>query len=100
MVRSQSLLKDLRWLGRKHERLLLKEALRRLEQDPLASTRNMKDLRPNPVAQRELRLFGQYRLFFNVDPAENAVTLVRAGRKRGSRLFMRGETAPLGYLMA
>jgi mRNA-degrading endonuclease RelE of RelBE toxin-antitoxin system len=100
VVRSQTLLKDLRWLGRKHERLLLKEALRRLEQDPLASTRNMKDLRPNPVAQRELRLFGQYRLFFNVDPADHAVTLVRAGRKRGSRLFMRGETARLSYQLA
>lgn len=91
VVRSRFLLEDLRWLGRKQQRLLLKEALRRLEQDPLASTRNMKDLRPNALAQRELRLFGKYRLFYNVDPAENAVTLVRAGRKRGSQLFMRGE---------
>ncbi len=81
-------------MGRKQERLLLREALRRFEQDPLASTRNMKELRPNTLAQRELRILGKYRLFYNVDPGENAVTLVRAGKKRGSRLFMHGGDGP------
>ena len=48
----------------------------------------MKTLRPNPVAQRELRLRGRYRVLFNVDPTTRAVTLVLVGEKRGGALFV------------
>jgi len=47
---------DLRWFGKKDGRILLKEVEQRLPADPLTVTQNMKTLRPNPVAQRELRL--------------------------------------------
>lgn len=87
----ESVIDDLRSLGRKEGRRLIKEAEQRLSADPLAETRNLKTLRPNPVAQRELRLFGRYRILFNVEPAESIVTIVLAGEKRGSSLFVRGE---------
>ncbi|HVA46974.1 MAG TPA: hypothetical protein VNH11_11455 [Pirellulales bacterium] len=87
----ESVIDDLRWLGRKHGRLLLKEAERRLSVDPLAEARNMKTLRPNPVAQRELRLSGKYRILFNVDPADEIVTIVLVGEKRGDALIVQGE---------
>ncbi len=87
----ESVIGDLRWFGRKDGRLLLKTATERLTADPLAATRQLKTLRPNPVAQRELRLFGKYRVLFNVDPGAEVVTIVLVGEKRGETLLVQGE---------
>jgi mRNA-degrading endonuclease RelE of RelBE toxin-antitoxin system len=87
----ESVIKDLRWFGRRDSRLLLDTAVERLTADPLAETRHLKTLRPNPVAQRELRLFGKYRVLFNVDAAAEVVTIVLMGEKRGQNLFVQGE---------
>src|SRR5437588_454721 len=87
----ESVIKDLRWFGRKDSRLLLDTAVDRLTADPLAETRNLKTLRPNPIAQRELRLFGKYPVLFNVDAAAEVVTIVLVGEKRGESLFVQGE---------
>jgi mRNA-degrading endonuclease RelE of RelBE toxin-antitoxin system len=87
----ESVIDDLRWFGRRDSRVLLKEAEERLAADPLAETRNMKTLRPNAVAQRELRLFSKYRVLFNVDEAAQEVTIVLVGEKRGSSLTVQGE---------
>jgi hypothetical protein len=84
-------IEDLRWFGRKDGRLLLEAAEARLAADPLAETRNMKTLRPNAVARRELRLFGKYGVLFNVDAAQELVTIVLVGEKRGDSLIVRGE---------
>ena len=54
----ESVIDDLRWFG-KDARILLDEAEARLAADPLEESRSMKTLRPNPVAQRGLRLFGK-----------------------------------------
>src|SRR5437879_2045693 len=86
-----SVIKDLRWFGRKDGRLLLDTAVERLTADPLAETRHLKTLRTNPVAQRELRLFGKYRVLFNVDPAAQVVTIVLVGEKQGESLLVQGE---------
>ena len=51
----------------------------------------MKTLRPNPVAGRELRLFGRYRVLFNVDEPAQVVTIVLVGEKRGQALIVQGE---------
>ena len=67
VVLKESVIDDLRWFGTKEGRLLLASLEERLAADPLGESRNMKTLRPNPVAQRELRLSGKYRaLFANV----------------------------------
>lgn len=87
----ESVIEDLRWFGRKDGRKLLKAAEERLSADPLAETRHLKTLRPNLVAQRELRLFGKYRVLFNVDPAAEVVTIVLVGEKRGESLIVQGE---------
>ena len=71
--------------------MLLKEAEQRLLADPLTDTQNMKNLRPNPVAQRELRLLGKYRVLFDVDEETEEVTIVLVGEKRGDSLLVRGE---------
>ncbi len=87
----ESVIEDLRWFGKKDSRTLLTEAERRLMADPLTDTRNMKALRPNPVAQRELRLLGKYRVLFDVDEDTEKVTIVLVGEKRGDSLLVRGE---------
>ncbi len=87
----ESVLDDLRWFGRKDGRRLLQEAEEMLQADPLAETRNLKTLRANPVAQRELRLFGKYRALFKVDEAAAVVTIVVVGEKRGEKLIVQGE---------
>jgi mRNA-degrading endonuclease RelE of RelBE toxin-antitoxin system len=86
-----SVIDDLLWFGKKTGRKILEEAEHRLAADPLATTRNLKTLRPNPVAQRELRLFGKFRILFNVAEAEKLVTIVLAGEKRGETLIVQGE---------
>jgi mRNA-degrading endonuclease RelE of RelBE toxin-antitoxin system len=81
----------LRWFGKKAGRKVLEEALEHLERDPLATTKNMKTLRPNRVAQRELRVFGPYRVLFSVDEDDQVVTIILVGEKRGNRLLVMGE---------
>jgi mRNA-degrading endonuclease RelE of RelBE toxin-antitoxin system len=91
IVLKESVLDDLRWLGRRESRSVLNEAAERLSANPRHETRHMKRLRPNPVAQRELRLFGKYRVLFNVDVEEQVVRIVLVGEKRGEKLIVRGE---------
>jgi mRNA-degrading endonuclease RelE of RelBE toxin-antitoxin system len=87
----ESVLDDLRWLGMKNGRQLLKAALQRLEEDPLAETRHMETLRPKPVAGRELRLYGKYRVLFQVDEPAQSVMIVLVGEKRGEALLVQGK---------
>jgi len=87
----ESVVDDLRSLGRKEGRAVLEAALERLGVDPLAETRNLKTLRPNPVAHRELRMLGKYRVLFLVDRAGYTVTIVLIGEKRGEFLLVQGE---------
>lgn len=87
----ESVIDDLRWFGRKEGRALLAEAEKRLAPNPLEDSRNMKTLLPNPVAQRELRLFGKYRILFNVAQDAREVTVLVVGEKRGNSLFVQGK---------
>jgi len=86
----ESVLDDFRWFGKKNGRQLLKAALERLEDDPLTEARQVKPLRPNPIADRELRLFGRYRVLFRVDAPARVVTIVLVGEKRGEALLVQG----------
>ena len=61
-----SVIDDLRALGQTEGRAVLKAATARLAENPEAENRHLKTLRPNPVAQRELRLRGRYRVLFNI----------------------------------
>ena len=53
--------------------------------------KNLKTLRQNPFAQRELRLRGKYRVLFNVVTAESLVHVLAVGEKSGERLLVRGK---------
>jgi mRNA-degrading endonuclease RelE of RelBE toxin-antitoxin system len=79
------------WFGKATGRELLQQARKRLEENPLAENKNMKSLRPNAVAQKELRLFGKYRVLFSVDIEAKLVTIILVGEKRGNKLVVSGE---------
>jgi mRNA-degrading endonuclease RelE of RelBE toxin-antitoxin system len=87
----EAALEHLLWFGKKTGRQLLKKALEQLEQAPLAETKNLKTLRPNPVADREMRLFGMYRVLFSVDKDAERGTILLVGEKRGNRLLVMRE---------
>jgi mRNA-degrading endonuclease RelE of RelBE toxin-antitoxin system len=87
----ESVIDDLRHFGRKTARLILKEARKQLAAGPLEETRQMKTLRPNRVAQRELRLFGKYRALFNADDATHSVDVVLVGEQRGEALVVQAK---------
>ena len=86
----EAALEHLQGFGKKTGRKLLKTALKHLELDPLAESKNLKNVRPNPIADRELRLFGMYRVLFSVDEDARLVTIILVGEKRGKRLLVLG----------
>jgi mRNA-degrading endonuclease RelE of RelBE toxin-antitoxin system len=87
----ESVIDDLRWFGKKDARVILATAEERLAADPLTETRNLKILRPNAIAQRELRLFGNIRMLFNVEEEKQTVDIVLVGEKQGYTLLVQGE---------
>ena len=65
-----------------------------LKHEPMVETRQRKQLRPNDVAEWELRL-GKFRVFYNVEEAALMVSIEAVGFKTGNLLFIRGEKRDL-----
>ena len=61
-----------------------------LKHEPGRETRNNKKLRPNRLAERELRV-GRFRVFYDVDERGALVKIEAVGHKRGNRLYVQGE---------
>lgn len=62
----------------------------RLIHEPMVETRAVKRLRPNPLADYELRL-GDLRLLYKVDEAGSEVVIGLIGRRSGNLLIVEGE---------
>ncbi len=81
---------DLRAL-RKHEvQWIVDEIETQLVFEPTIATRNRKQLRPNQLAEWELRI-GEFRVFYDVTPADAVVKVIAVGRKIGNRLLIHGK---------
>jgi len=65
-----------------------------LRHEPTAETRNRKRLRPNPVADWELRA-GRLRVLYNVEEDAHLVQIEAVGLKAGNLLFVRGRRTEL-----
>lgn len=78
----------LRALPVRDQRVVETAVLTRLTQHPATPTRAIKRLRPNPLAEYELRA-GDLRVLYNVEAAE--VVLLVVGRKVGNKLVVKGE---------
>jgi mRNA-degrading endonuclease RelE of RelBE toxin-antitoxin system len=82
-------IEDLRFFSKADRKWVVNETERRLGREPAVETRNRKRLRPNRVAEWELRI-DQFRIFYDVD-SENRLIKVRAvAYKEGNTLYVRG----------
>jgi mRNA-degrading endonuclease RelE of RelBE toxin-antitoxin system len=79
---------QMRTLPAREQRILHAAILARLQDRPTTPTKAIKRLRPNPLAEFELRV-GHLRVLYNVEESE--VVLLVVGRKVGNRLIVGGE---------
>src|SRR6266481_5998963 len=80
--------RQFRSLPVRDQRILEAADQARLEHQPTTPTKAIKRLRPNPLAEFELRA-GDLRALYNVEGDEVVVLLV--GRKVGNKLIVEGE---------
>ena len=80
---------DLRWFIKEDRKTIMAELETQLCYEPAVETRNRKRLRPNKLAEWELRL-GGFRVFFDVEEEDRLIQVIAIGYKEGSRLFIRG----------
>jgi mRNA-degrading endonuclease RelE of RelBE toxin-antitoxin system len=77
-------------LSAREQRICAEGIAARLVDQPTASSRAIKLLRPNPFAGYELRL-GDLRVLYNVDEQVAEVVVVAIGREVGNTLYIAGE---------
>jgi mRNA-degrading endonuclease RelE of RelBE toxin-antitoxin system len=83
-------IEDLRRYSKRERRRIMDGIEACLKHEPDRETRNNKRLRPNRLAERELRA-ERFRVFFDIDERRAVVKVEAVGHKRGNRLFIGGE---------
>jgi mRNA-degrading endonuclease RelE of RelBE toxin-antitoxin system len=81
---------DLRAVERTAVSTILRSIDQQLAHQPLAPTRNRKLLRPNALANWELRV-GRYKIFYDADPTASMVEVKAVGWKEHNKLLVRGQ---------
>ena len=85
---------DLRYLKRHEQARVLDGIDAQLRYQPTVETRQRKRMRPNDIAEWELRI-GEFRVLYTVDEAETRVAIQRIGEKTGNTFRFRGRETPL-----
>jgi mRNA-degrading endonuclease RelE of RelBE toxin-antitoxin system len=81
---------DLRPLRKFDQQRVMTAIETQLRHQPDQPTRNRKRIRPNALAEWELRV-DQFRVFYDVDATNQTVKIEAVGFKRGNTLFIHGE---------
>ena len=81
---------DLRQFRKYDQQHIVAAIETQLLHQPAHETRHRKQLRPNALAEWELRV-QTFRVFYDVDVAQNVVKIAAVGLKRGNTLFIHGE---------
>jgi len=81
---------DLKSFRKYQQQLIVDQIDEQLSHEPAHETRNRKRLRPNSVAEFELRIT-RFRVFYDVDENKNLVKIEAVGYKEGSRLLIHGK---------
>ena len=74
----------------RHQRIVEAAVTARLRYQPAVPTRAIRRLRPNPLAEFELRV-RDLRVLYNVEEGNSEVVLLVVGRKVGNQLIVGGE---------
>ncbi len=83
-------LDDLASLRKFEQKQVMDEIDTQLKDEPNVETRNRKRLRPNDVAEWELRI-GKFRIFYDVREEVEIAKVEAIGHKEGNKLFIHGE---------
>jgi mRNA-degrading endonuclease RelE of RelBE toxin-antitoxin system len=81
---------DLRSFRKYDQQRIIDEIESQLPEAANQETRHRKRLRPNLLAEWELRV-GDFRVFYNVNEEELRATILAIGIKQGNKLFVHGE---------
>jgi mRNA-degrading endonuclease RelE of RelBE toxin-antitoxin system len=81
---------DLRVLRKFDQQQIVAAIDTQLPDQAAQETRNRKRLRPNQLAEWELRV-GVFRVFYDIDQDNAAVKIEAIAYKQGSKLFVHGE---------
>lgn len=81
---------DLKQFDRRDQRRVMDQIDLSLRHEPERETRNNKVLRPNQLAERELRI-DRFRVFYDIEEETAIVKIEAIGHKRGNCLYIRGE---------
>jgi mRNA-degrading endonuclease RelE of RelBE toxin-antitoxin system len=81
---------DLLYLRKYDQQRVLTAIERQLRYEPDRETKNRKRLRPNQLAEWELRV-DLLRVCYDVDVAAAVVTIRVVGGKQGDKLYLRGQ---------
>lgn len=90
---TDSAVEDLNHFRKRERQIIADETARQLMHNADVENRNRKPLRPNPLAQWELRI-GDYRVFYDLAEG-NVVKVVAVGCKQHNDLFIRGKKVEL-----
>ena len=83
-------IEDLRWFKKTERKQIMAMLEGRLSHEPATETRNRKRLRPNQLAEWELRV-DRFRVFYDIDTEKQLIKVEAVGYKEGSRLFIHGK---------
>ncbi len=83
-------LDDIRRFKKFEQQKIFSEIKTHLSYQPTVETRNRKQLRPNDVAEWELRI-NKIRVFYDVSQQVRIVKIEAVGLKEGSKLFLHGK---------
>ena len=91
---SESAAEDLRAVKKSDQKKILAAIQEQLTAEPVKETRNRKPLRPNSLAQWEIRV-GEFRVFYDVAEKEKEITIKAVGWKEHNKLYFRGKEGKL-----
>ena len=80
---------DLRFFSKADRKWVVNETEKQLAHEPAVETRNRKRLRPNKVAEWELRI-DRFRVFYDVDSENRLIKVRTVAYKEGNALYVRG----------
>ena len=88
---TEEAIEDLQWFKKAERRgYVMGEIETVISLEPTTETRNRKRLRPNELAEWEVRI-DDFRVFYDVDQENKSVNIAAVGYKEGSQLFIRGK---------
>ncbi|MEZ4708190.1 MAG: hypothetical protein R3A44_13345 [Caldilineaceae bacterium] len=86
---TQQAIEDLKWFPKHEQGEIITAIDIQLRYEPVAQTRNRKRMRPNSIAEWELRV-GKFRVLYDVDAMVRVVEIQRIGEKRRNRFLFAG----------